>query len=154
MSDGLKCAYCREPLPEEVERNHGFYRCPTCRRILLVRDRLIGLKLGEEASPAYVVLLGLVGGCYVLVGLLVVARLTSFLTGHVATMLAVLTTGLCLEYDGWLSVRTRISRAGGHLRFGRLAVRWGIALILFGAAFIMVSLALAAIVFIAPAIWG
>lgn len=102
----LRCAHCREPLPDSIRPNSGLCRCPTCRRLLLVKDRLLGIPLakGNVASVTKLVMLLCPITCLVAAPLLFYADDASLALICLCLCMAVM--GAALGYDGWLSLAT------------------------------------------------
>ena len=124
MSNGLTCAYCREPLPEEVGPNHGFCRCPVCRRILFVKERLLGMRVGADSVHASFAL------WFMLMVFLIAIALLGWAISSRALLLPwgacfTLCSGVYFIRDGCLSVVTKVNRLMGQVTTGTEAVVWG-----------------------------
>jgi len=131
----LVCSYCRSPLPPQVRPNSGLWRCPKCRRVMLVHDRIARMVLGEDrVVEAWIVPLAITGP---------IALLVLFGAPFTGSGLFAIPACLCCAaffgywaYDGYLGIVTRMHRfAGLGASRGRAAVYsgvWGLLIGLLG----------------------
>ena len=100
----LLCAHCREPLPDSIGPNSGLCRCSSCRRVLLVRERVLGIRLAKGGVLPLVYLVMLLCPAVALVSAPLLAYSTE---AYMAVLMCcVCAMGTALAHDGWLSVRT------------------------------------------------
>ncbi|MBM4039264.1 MAG: hypothetical protein FJ290_12190 [Planctomycetes bacterium] len=125
MSDSLKCAYCREPLPERAGRQWGLRRCPTCKRRVLATGRIAG-------SPLRDILF--FSSLLVLWPIYMIVPATTKLW-HLPFCLCAIVAGVVLAHDGYLCTVTRIACFQRVVFRGRKAALFGCLLIAFGLLF-------------------
>jgi len=120
-----QCQYCKAGLPSGLGDDGRVFRCPTCARPLVARERILGVRV-SMSGVMWVGLLFLLLPPPLLAATVVVGFLTGFdalLVG--ALLLEVLPVGAILVHDGFLSIRTRIHNSRAEVSRGDEAVLCG-----------------------------
>ena len=120
----MDCPYCKSVLTVALDTRPGIARCERCRRHLLFRRDVFGLRFSKSEAQILVLL----AMCLVVVAGLLFGLLYALLQQPVLLLsfpCLAMAQLLLFGYEGYLSIQTGIAKHGSIVIRGREAVFWG-----------------------------